>query len=152
MLPLIIFVPCFLKVWACIESRVSSIYNLQLLAPFTPQEFKSAIMQMHLDKAPGPDGSYNPAFFQKLWDVIVTGSNVFASCVNWLDNIEFAASLNVTNLVLIPKCDKPRPMQELRPIALFNVVYKIIAKVFTNRLKIVISKFRPCLVRRIKQD
>ena len=32
-------------------------------------------------------------------------------------------------------------MQELRPIALFNVVYKIIAKVFTNRLKIVLSKF-----------
>uniref|UniRef100_A0A803PW73 Reverse transcriptase n=1 Tax=Cannabis sativa TaxID=3483 RepID=A0A803PW73_CANSA len=39
------------------------------------------------------------------------------------------------NIVLIPKKKNPQHMKELRPIALYNVLYKVITKVMTNRMK-----------------
>lgn len=48
--------------------------------------------------------------------------------------------LNHTNIVLISKVDNPRKITQFQPISLCNVVYKIISKVLTNRLKKVVSK------------
>lgn len=53
------------------------------------------------------------------------------------DNV-FPDELNVTNVVLIPKKDNANCMKELRSIALCNVLYKILAKVLANRLKLVL--------------
>lgn len=38
-------------------------------------------------------------------------------------------------MVLIPKKENARCMKDLRPIALCNVLYKVLAKVLSNRLK-----------------
>ena len=57
----------------------------------------------------------------------------------WLREKQFPLTLNQTNLVLILKCCHPTSMPELRPIALCNVVYNIMAKVLVNRLKGVLS-------------
>lgn len=43
--------------------------------------------------------------------------------------------LNHTHLVLIPKMTSPRNMTQLRLISLCNVIYKVIAKLITNRMK-----------------
>jgi len=46
----------------------------------------------------------------------------------------------MTNIALIPKVDSQVSMKDWRPIALCNVVYKIVAKVLANRLKLVLDK------------
>lgn len=91
---------------------------------------------MHPDKAPGPDG-YNPAFFQRFWHTME--NKVFENCLEWLKRGVFPESLNDTVITLIPKCNNPTTMKDLRPISLCNVLYRIISKVLANRFKKVLS-------------
>lgn len=106
--------------------------NGLLTAPFSIEEFRTAMFQMHPEKSPGPDG-LNPGFYQHFWPEI--GGEIFQACVGWLERKEFPANLNDTIIVLIPKVENPTRMTELRPISLCNVLYKLIAKVLANRLK-----------------
>ncbi|KAA3476969.1 reverse transcriptase [Gossypium australe] len=48
-------------------------------------------------------------------------------------------SLNVTNIVLIPKVLHPTNLGNFRPISLCNVLYKVVAKMIVNRLKEVLK-------------
>ncbi|KAL8105033.1 hypothetical protein AgCh_028992 [Apium graveolens] len=115
--------------------RVSDMQNVQLTSNVSFEEFSEAIHQMHPDKASGPDG-LNPAFYQNFWKVM--GKEVFESCKGWLRGEVFPADLNSTNVVLIPKKEGACRMKDLRPIALCNVPYKILAKVLSNRLKAIL--------------
>ena len=112
--------------------RVTEAQNAQLVMELTFEEFTMAIKQMHPDKASGPDG-LNPAFFQTFWSVM--GHEVFSCCKHWLETNSFPHELNNTNVVLIPKKENAVKMRDLRPIALCNVLYKILAKVLANRIK-----------------
>lgn len=87
---------------------------------------------MHPDKASGPDG-LNPAFFLHFWGLL--GEEVFNCCRQWLVEGVFSAEVNDTMLVLIPKKDNADDPKDLRPIALCNVLYKILAKVLANCLQ-----------------
>ena len=48
--------------------------------------------------------------------------------------------MNSTFLTLIPKCEKPLNFADFWPISLCNLVYKIISKIATNRLKPILNR------------
>ncbi|KAH9750457.1 reverse transcriptase domain-containing protein [Citrus sinensis] len=124
---------------AVISSVMTSItaeQNQILLAPFTDADVKEALFSMHPDKSPGPDGM-NPAFYQKFWHIV--GGDVSAACLYFIANKQFPLDLNKTFIVLIPKKAQPEVLADMRPIALCNVLYKIIAKMLANRLKLVLD-------------
>lgn len=60
--------------------------------------------------------------------------------MKWANQKHFPDGLNDTIISLIPKCDAPDNMKDLRPISLCNVLHKVFAKTITNRLKIVLPK------------
>ena len=87
---------------------------------------------MHPDKALEPDGM-TPAFFQKHWHIV--GEYVYKMVKHFFVTGDIVDGLNDTNIVLIPKKKNPMVIGDLRPIALCNVLMKIITKVMANRMK-----------------
>ncbi|PNX98658.1 ribonuclease H, partial [Trifolium pratense] len=124
-------------VLSLIHPRVTLEDNQRLTTPILKEEIHAALMQMHPDKSPGPDG-FNPAFYQHFWQLC--GDEIFDAVKVWLERGYFPSSLNETNICLIPKCDSPNSMKEFRPIALCNVLYKIVSKMLANRLKLCLDK------------
>ena len=50
----------------------------------------------------------------------------------------FLHKMNCTHIVLIPKSNNQTHMSDYRPISLGNVISRILSKVITNRLKLVL--------------
>jgi hypothetical protein len=119
-----------------ISPKITPLDNEQLVAPITREELRAALFDMHPDKAPGPDG-FNPAFYQHFWDRY--GDDIFVAAKDWLDRGYFPSSLNETNVWLIPKCEHPSSIKDMRPISLCNVLYKMVSKLLANRLKQVLE-------------
>ncbi|KAK3189426.1 hypothetical protein Dsin_028987 [Dipteronia sinensis] len=87
---------------------------------------------MYPTKAPGSDGL--PAvFYQKLWGSI--GLSVTSACLSVLNDSALIGGMNNTVISLIPKIQTLERVSDFRPISLCNVIYKIIAKAITNRLR-----------------
>ncbi|KAM1555078.1 hypothetical protein PS1_007619 [Malus domestica] len=120
-----------------LDSRVSPEDNLGLTAPVTEEEIIVAAYQIPPTRAPGPDG-FTGCFYQDHWDTV--GKDVIRIIKAFWHSGKLIRELNHTNLVLIPKVKCPKNMTQYRPIALCNVIYKILAKVLTNRLKLVMPK------------
>jgi hypothetical protein len=101
------------------------------------EDVKKVVSAMNGDKAPGPDG-FSMAFFQACWDVVrVDIMKVF-------DEVHarglFEKSLNASFISLIPKVPGANSIKDFRPISLVGGIYKIIAKVLANKLKLVLEK------------
>ncbi|KAH9782560.1 reverse transcriptase domain-containing protein [Citrus sinensis] len=115
-----------------ITPRVSEDMNEALEKPFTAEEVTEALNQMCPTKALGPDG-LPAAFYQKHWKEVKEG--VLTTCLHILNNQGTLAPLNYTYIAMIPKKGKPRKVTDFRPISLYNVIYKIVAKSVANRFK-----------------
>jgi hypothetical protein len=61
------------------------------------------------------------------------------AALDFLNKGIFDSSINSTYIALIPKLQNPVYVGDFRPISLCNVLYKIVAKVLANRLKLVLS-------------
>lgn len=90
------------------------------------------MMQMRATKAPASDGVL-PIFYQQFWGTI--GPSVVQFVRDAFQQGSFDVNLNRSLIFLIPKGEAPASISLFCPIALSNVLVKIILKVVANRLK-----------------
>lgn len=87
---------------------------------------------MNKNKAPGPDG-FTVEFYQARWNFL--GTEILEAVEESRMKQKIWPGINSTFITLIPKNGKSDEAQGFRPIALCNVIYKIIATLVAKRLK-----------------
>jgi hypothetical protein len=110
--------------------------NATLMRPITQEEVDQAAKSMPPGKAPGPDG-FTTDFFHHCWDIV--RKEVWEVVEESRTSGQVLSALNATFLTLIPKEERVTNPKQFRPIALCNVIYKIITKVVANRLKPILT-------------
>ena len=90
------------------------------------------VQEMPNGKAPGLDG-FTVEFFKYCWEVVKHA--IYGVVEDSRRSASILKALNSTMITLIPKENEATTLDNYRPIALCNVVYKIISKVIANRLK-----------------
>ena len=100
-------------------------------------ELQTVITSLNPNRAPRADG-FNGAFYHSTWTIIAT--DLLAAVNNFLRYGKLLAQANHTLLCLIPKKTIPATLDDYRPIALCNVLYRIISKLLANRLKPLLPK------------
>ena len=111
--------------------------NHRLLRPVDDLEIKKALFSMHPHKSPGPDGM-SPLFFQKCWSIV--GMDICIAVKEFFSSSKILKAVNHTLISLIPTIKNPTSIAHYRPISLCNVVYKIISKVLSDRIKVCLPK------------
>jgi hypothetical protein len=106
------------------------------MRPITQEEVDQAAKSMPPGKAPGPDG-FTTDFFQHCWDIV--RKEVWEVVEESRTSGQVLPALNATFLTLILKEEWVTNPKQFRPIALCNVIYKIITKVIANRLKPILT-------------
>ena len=103
----------------------------------TLDELKLAIREMDRNKCPGPDSipaEFYKVFFTRLQDLLLDSFKYGYE----LGRLHSSARFGIISL--IPKKNKQRKfLRHWRPISLLNVDYKILAKIFGNRIWLVLS-------------
>jgi len=115
-----------------IPKLITDEHNHMLEKSIEMTEAEVAIKKMVKDKASGPDG-FTMIFFHACWDWLK--EEIWALVEDSQRTWKIVRALNSTFLMLIPKENGTEDPRKLRPIALCNVIYKIISKlVMANRL------------------
>jgi hypothetical protein len=122
-----------------VANRVHPQMQAYLSQDFTAAEISYATHQLKSNAAPGPDG-LNAKFYQTYWDTI--GEDITQTALNILNNGGSPETLNNTYICLIPKNKNPTTPADFRPIALCNVILKIITKTIANRIKNILPEKR----------
>jgi len=120
------------KIIRHIHRLITEDHNTLLLKPISLQEVETVVNQLKAGKAPGPD-RFTSNFFQHFWELIKweVWQVVEESCtLRWM-----YPGLNATFIALIPKVEESNTPDKYRPIALCNIIYKIVSKVIASRLK-----------------
>ncbi|GJW20661.1 RNA-directed DNA polymerase, eukaryota [Tanacetum coccineum] len=83
------------------------------------------------DKAPGPDG-FTFGFFRHFWYIVE--KDVCNAVSYFFTHDDLPIGCNSSFIALIPKIPDANLVKDFRPISLIGSVYKIIAKILSNRL------------------
>jgi len=113
--------------------------NFNLNKPVTKEEVNEVIKDMQNSKSPRPDG-FNVDFFKACWNIVK--QDILNVVEDSRRSRTILKSLNTSFISVIPKQYLTLTADKYRPIALCNVVYKIISKVLASRLKPLL----PCLI------
>ena len=115
-----------------IRQTVTEEHNAELLRPLTMEEVTDAMKQLPSGKSPGVD-SIPSEFYQELWADIEV--DIFNFVSKSIQQCSLAAELNISKIALLPKSEDRLLIQNYRPISLLTTLYKIVAKVYANRMK-----------------
>ncbi|GJV44979.1 RNA-directed DNA polymerase, eukaryota [Tanacetum coccineum] len=100
------------------------------------EELKQAVWDCGTDKSPGPDG-FTFGFFRKFWHLIE--EDIFEAVHYFFCHGNIPSGCNSSFITLIPKIPDANLVKDFRPISLIGGIYKIIAKILSNRLVGVLS-------------
>jgi hypothetical protein len=112
--------------------HVSEQENKLLTHNFFKEEVKEAIFQMKHNTTPGPDG-FPPEFYQVFWNAIK--EDLMALFEDFHHGTLALTSLNFGTIILLPKINESKQIQQYRPIYLLNVCFKLFTKIVTNSHK-----------------
>lgn len=111
--------------------------NERLTCPPSIEEIHDTIKDLNGTSAAGPDG-YNGTFYRFCWDIIK--NDFFEAVLQFFSGLEFSRSWTSTLIVMLPKVDNPSSFKQMRPISLYNVSNKIVMKILSLRLSLILEK------------
>ncbi|KAL5547504.1 hypothetical protein UlMin_002735 [Ulmus minor] len=120
-----------------IYPAISEVDNASLITIPDWDEIRATVFRLGSFKATGLDG-FPALFFKSYWDIV--GEDVVLMVRDFFITGSLHPNINSTNLVLIPKTKNPSTINHFRPIAVCNIVYKVISKILAERLKPLLSR------------
>lgn len=116
-----------------VDDYVNSPLNHKIKA----KEIKEAIFEMGGSKAPSLDG-FLGCCFQSFWEILT--KDIVATIQDFQVMKIMTKDVNSTFLALIPKDLDAFSFGKFHPISLCNFIYKIIAKVLANKIKVILPR------------
>lgn len=123
--------PHVLEIQAMLERTLDVNQTQYLSRQVTDIEIRNTMFSLAKCKAPGPDG-FNVDFFKDSWDIV--GPSVTLAIKDFFGSGLLLKETNNTILTLVPKAPNASAMNDFRPIACCNTVYKCITKILANRM------------------
>ena len=115
-----------------ISKQLSRTHSDSLIEVISSEEVKSALFNIHPNKAPGPNG-FNAFFFQRVWHIV--GDDLTSAIQAFFVSGYLLKEVNHASLSLVPKVSNPSKLNDYRPISYCKTIYKCISKIIANRLK-----------------
>eukprot|EP00253_Pinus_taeda_P024774 PITA_24774 len=125
------------EICLAIPHLVTEDQNKALMRAVTLEEIEETVKAMKKGTSPGPDG-FTVDFYQAGWHFL--GKEILELVEESRMNQKVWPAINSTLYALIPKGDNLEDTNGFRPIALCNVIYKIITSMMAKRLKPLLDK------------
>ena len=109
--------------------------SLRMIEVFSEEEVREAVWNCEGTKSPGPDG-FNFNFIKAYWETLK--EDVMGAVHSFHETGILPKGCNASFIALVPKVKDPTTIDQYRPISLVGAMYKIISKVMSNRIKIVL--------------